>query len=253
MYNIHALQPTLSNKIFAAGIKYYELIKLAIKPSVYKDNHSKEYFPFILNAVVKGYTVLDVGSHQRNYLSDMFKISKLPGKLVAFETTTATYSYLTQMKQLMNFDNICIEQLEISEVLQELPEANNTSGGTVIDFNARVNIENRTVPGRGKIDDYCLKNFAIPALIKFKLELNNIDVLFSATQLLQKYKPQVLLECVEGKVSRDTLIKTFEFLTDLHYSGSFILDTIKVPLASFDFNIYQNEVLGFYCTNFIFE
>ena len=38
MYYTNVLQPIFSNRILAAAIKFYEVIKVAVSPSVYKDN-----------------------------------------------------------------------------------------------------------------------------------------------------------------------------------------------------------------------
>lgn len=250
MYHNNIAQAMHSNKFFVASLKLYELFKLAVKPSAYKDNNSKEYLPYILNAAVKGYTVLDIGSHKRSYFFDILKISKLPGKLIAFETSSGIYSYLQKMKRLVNLENITVEELAFTN---NNAEKDNTTGAPVIDFKSKKNKDEIELHQHNMVDDYCCSNFIVPALIKFKLEGNELGVLYGAKETLRKYQPQILIECSEGIVTRDTLLKAFKFLTDLNYSGYFILDELKIPLTSFDFNIYQNEVLGFYCNNFIFE
>lgn len=78
MYNTNFAHTIYSNKIFVAAAKLYELIKLRLKPANSKNDKSKEYLPYILNAVSKGYTVLDIGTHKRAYFFELFKISKLP-------------------------------------------------------------------------------------------------------------------------------------------------------------------------------
>ena len=259
MYNTNVLPSVYSSKIFAAGIRFYELIKHAMKPSRYKDNNSKEYLPYILNAVVKGYTVLDIGSHKRAYFIDLFKIAKFPGKLIAFERDKAVFNYLQKMKRLLHFQNIVLEQFLISKENEGAFHSNASTtkdqlkSAPVIDFRARTNRAENEEIKLGIIDHYCFQNFVIPALIKIKLGRSDVDVLQGAKQVMQKYKPKILIECSEGMVGREALLQAFSFLAGLHYTGYFILDTIKVPLANFDFNIYQNEVLGYYCNNFIFE
>jgi FkbM family methyltransferase len=247
MYHTRAVQ---SNKLFAESIKLYERIKVAVKPSVYKDNNSKEYLPYILNAAVKGYTVLDIGSHKRSYFFDLLKISRLPGRLIAFETSSSIYSYLQKMKRLIHLENITIEDLTFTKNYAEKVK---TTAATIIDFTSKKNKDETDLSNHNMVDNYCFSNCIVPALIKFKLEGNELTALYSAKKTLKKYQPQILLECSEGIVIRKTLLKAFKFLTDLNYSGYFILDELKIPLTSFDFNIYQNEVLGFYCNNFIFE
>jgi FkbM family methyltransferase len=257
MYNANVVQPLYSNKIFSAAFRMYELFKLSLTPAIKKDSNSKEYLPYILDAVAKGYTVLDIGAHKKSCSFDLNKISKLPGRLVVFETNAMIYNYLQKLKHLMHFENIIIEHFSAKDDLKtgagSAKKTDGITGATVIDFNSRITKEGNNVTAKGTLDYYCSIKFIIPALIKFKLNGNDLTALQGAKEIIRKYKPQVLIECSEGKTSRETLTSTFKLLSDLHYKGYFILDTIKVPLANFDFNTYQNEVLGFYCNNFIFE
>lgn len=256
MYNTNVVQPVYSNKIFSAAFKIYELFKLSLTPALSKDNASKEYLPYILSAVAKGYTVLDIGTHKKKFSLDLNKISKQPGRLIVFETSPLIYRYLQKLKQLMNFDNVIIEQFGKTDPrlsCDTTKKADGATGATVIDFNSIVIKEVDTAPAKDTIDYYCSLNFIVPALLKFRLEENDLSTLQGSKEVINKYKPQILIETFEGKTSREILTAAFKFLSGLHYKGYFILDTIKVPLANFDFNIYQNEVLGFYCNNFIFE
>ncbi len=67
------------------------------------------------------------------------------------------------------------------------------------------------------------------------------------------YKPKILLRCDQRIAGKQKVMTTFQFLTELNYSGHFILDTINIPLINFDFNVYQNEHNDFYCNEFMFE
>lgn len=248
-----------SNKFFVAGVKFYEFLKLAVTPKVYKSNESKEYVSFILKAIERGQTVLDIGSHKRDYFFTLLKIAKSPGKVVAFDSQSGICNYLLKMKHLLKLKNVTIEHLAIAETTGKLWTTNTSYKSTsayvapVIDFKERINLEANESITIDTIDNYCTTHRIVPGLLKFKLERNGLNILLGATEVLKKYKPQVLIETAESHVSQETLLKTFKFLSDLKYSGYFILDTMKIPLASFDFNIYQNEVLGFYCNSFLFE
>lgn len=257
MYNSNVVQPLYSNKIFSAALRMYELFKLSVNPAIDKTGNSKEYLPYIVSALSKGYTVVDVGRHKKSYSLDLTKICKLPGRLVTLEGNHEVYNYLQKLKHLMNFDNIIIEELDnkvdVKSQSSVQKKAVSASGATIIDFRSTLEKNTDDINSKATIDRYCSNNFIIPSLIKFKLDENDLSILYGAKNVLQKYKPQVLIECFEGKTSRHTLTATFKFLAGLHYNGYFILDTIKIPLANFDFNTYQNEVLGFYCNNFVFE
>jgi hypothetical protein len=259
MYTHQIAQTIYSNKFLAAAGKLYELIKLQLRPSFSKDDNCKEYLPYIIDTISKGYTVLDIGCHKRRYIFDLLKLSKLPGRMILFENASPVYKYFFKIKQLLHLANVFIEQ---SFAVNTNSDSSKSSGdnksdrsaqATIIDFTLRINKGQDERAASGTVDSYCASNCIIPALIKFKLERNDLNHLKGSGQILKKYKPDVLIECAEGTVSRETLSEAFDFLADLNYAGYFILDTIKVPLRSFDFNIYQNDVLGFYCNNFIFK
>lgn len=253
MYITNMAEPLYSNRIFASVCKIYELLKLSLKPSVHTQNSSKEYLPYILQAMAKGYTVLDIGSHKKEYCFDLFKISKLSGKLITFEQSDETYNYLCRMKKLSKLDNITVDPLFVPANNKAVStKRRKASGATVIDFKVKINKKENDSTGN-TVDDYCADNFIVPALIKVRLDGGKLEVLQGAKEVLRKYKPGILIECASNVACRETLITSFKFLSDLCYAGYFILDEIKVPLANFDFNIYQNEVLGFYCNNFYFE
>ena len=256
MYNTNIAHTLYSNKLFVGAAKLYELIKLHLRPLTNREDKSKEYFPYIINAALKGYTILDIGSHRRSYFFDLFKISKLPGKVILFENTLSVLNYMSRMRQLMNVRNLVVEPVFTAQSESNAPGSIDYKGDNfamVIDFKARISKDqNESVPTE-TIDSYCAAKFIVPALIKLKLDKNDLHYLHGAKQILKKYKPEILIECTEGTVSRQTLMAAFDFLADLNYSGYFILDTIKVPLRSFDFNIYQNEITGYYCKNFIFQ
>lgn len=259
MYNTTVVHAVNTNSLFAAGIKLYETIKLAMKPGVYSKNDSREYFPFMVNAAAKGLTILDIGDHRRQYLFDMLKISKHKGNVVVFESNAVIYNYLVKMRQMLKLKNVWIERSFLSETTGKVWTANpyyksNGSGSaTIIDFKTRTDKEANEAVDVETIDQYCLNNSICPGLIKIKPEGNELNVLRGSVKTIAQHKPQILIECAGRNIGRERLLQTFNFLTDLKYSGYFILDTLKIPLASFDFNIYQNEILGFYCTNFIFE
>src|SRR4051812_7726281 len=111
MYTTNIAQVIYSNRVLTAGKKLFELLKLAAKPGVSKNDNSREYLPYILSIMSKGYTVLDIGTHRRDYIFDMLKIAKLPGRLVVMETGDGFQHYFKKMKQLLNLDRIIIEQL----------------------------------------------------------------------------------------------------------------------------------------------
>jgi len=259
MYTTNLPRVINAHTVLAAVIKVYESLRLQLKQREYKNDNSKEYLSYMLKAVDKGHTVLDIGRHKKDYFFVMLRIVKHNGRLIAFENNEKISSYLLKMKQLLQLNNITIEDESIAGTEGELLTSDSSTrrkkpaGALVIDFEVRTDTDRNKPITKNTIDNYCTTNCIKPGLIKFKLQGNEVEILKGATETIQRYKPTILFECGERNVSRETLLKTFGVLYSLKYSGYFILDTMKIPLTSFDFNLYQNEILGYYCNNFIFE
>lgn len=257
MYYTNIKQPLNTHTIFSAGIRMFEYLKLSLKPGVYKNTDNKEWLTYLLHATSPNLTVVDVGSHKREYLFDMIKVSKHAEKLIAFECDAAIYNYLNKMKHWLKLRNVAIETLSLPARQHTSTEndrkKNEATIAPVINLKQRINSNRKARPAYTSLDNYFLATGIQPGLLKIKTDGNELDILKGSIKTLELYKPKILLECRETQRSRDRLLSTFKFLTDLHYHGYFILDTMKIPLANFDFNIYQNEIYGFYCNNFLFE
>ena len=108
MYSANVVSVMNTQKFFAAGIKLYEYLKQAVKPEVSRPRENKECMSFLLNAVIKGQTVLDIGSHNRQYLFDLLKLSKHRGNILAFDSNFDVCSCLVTIKQLLGVQNVTI-------------------------------------------------------------------------------------------------------------------------------------------------
>lgn len=103
------------------------------------------------------------------------------------------------------------------------------------------------------LDDYCEKKNMHPSFLKIDSGGNELKILMGAINTLKMYKPKILLKCKERLAGAQNMIETFRLLRQLNYKGYFVLDTIKIPVVNFDFNLYQNNCNNFYCSNFMFE
>ena len=82
---------------------------------------------------------------------------------------------------------------------------------------------------------------------------NELKLLKGAITILKNDKPKILLKCEERLAGAQNVLETFKYLQQLGYTGFFVLDTIRIPIVNFDFNLYQNTCNNFYCNNFMFE
>lgn len=256
MYNTHVARISNNQKIFETGSRLLEFFTLSIKWAMYKKKDDNEALSYFLNLIKKESTVLDIGTHNDDYLYQMLKMAKRSGKFIAFENEPDIYDYLSGKKEILKCKNVTIEHLPFSEVTGKTTpgvSSHKRSSATVIDFKTRINQEAKEATPAKTLDNYCRTNNIEPDFLKINGEGNELAILNGAVEILRKYKPAILIQCEERHAGRDNILKTFKFLTDLKYSGYFILDIMKIPLGNFDFNIYQNPLSNFYCSDFIFE
>lgn len=256
MYHPPIAPVSNSQKIFEMGNRFLEFFTLSLRSALHKKKDENKAFSYFLNSIKKGSTVLDIGTHNYDYLYQMLKMAKRSGKLIAVESEPDIYNYLFEKKEILKCKNIMIERLQFAEVTGKTTSGISLSkrnGATVIDLKTRINQGFKEVAAAQTLDNYCAINNIIPDLLKINGEGKELAILYGSVEILSKYRPKILIECEQRHAGRDTILKTFKLLTDLKYSGYFILDDMKLPLANFDFNIYQNPLSNFYCKDFIFE
>ncbi len=167
------------------------------------------------------------------------------------------------MKDIFNWNNLTIEHLALSDsagsVTLFIPanrKSNASSpGATIVE-----QLKNKTGPGRTEIvstetlDAYCNRNHIQPGLLKIDVEGNELKIFQGGIETLKKYKPKIMVEIEALHVGQQQVLKTFTFLESLGYSGYFIHGLNRIPLATFNFNGYQNiNDRKNYCNNFVFE
>ena len=256
MYNTNIAHVTNHQNIFEAGLRLLESFTLSIKSAVHKKKDENESFSYFLGLIKKGSTVMDIGTHDYDYLYQMLKMAKRSGRFIAFESEPDIYDYLFDKKEILKCKNVTLEHLPFTEVTGKRTPGNSLrkkNGATVIDFKTPANQDTREGIRPQTVDCYCRTNEIVPDFLKINGDGNEIEILNGAVEVLQKYKPKIFIKCEERHAGRDNILKTFKLLTNLKYSGYFILEDIKIPLRNFDFNIYQNPFSNFYCSDFIFE
>ncbi|MEJ7680766.1 MAG: FkbM family methyltransferase [Segetibacter sp.] len=256
MYTTNIAHVLHNQKIFETGSRLLQFFTLSLKSAVHKNKDDNETLSYFLNLIRKGSTVLDIGAHNDDYLYLMLKMAKRAGSFITFESEPDMYDYLSEKKEILKLKNVTVEQLAFSEIKVKTTSnvsLQKKSSATVIDFKTRISQEAKKAPAAHTLDNYCTTHHIQPGFLKINGQGNELSILNGATEILQRHKPKILLECEERHSGQGNVLKTFQFLTDLKYSGYFILDVMKIPLINFDSNIYQNPLSNFYCKEFIFE
>jgi FkbM family methyltransferase len=243
-------------------MKFIEHIKLSHRAYKYRNKEDRGGIKYILNTVKTGQTVFDIGAHKGGYLYLMLNRIGVKGRLFAFEPQSILYTYLTRIKTLFNWNNVTIEHLALSDTYGNatlyIPinkSRPSSPSSTLIMPLERKNIRAEEVVDTETLDRYCQKNNIKPDFLKIDTEGNELNILKGGIQTIKKYKPKILMECEARHVGREKVCETFKLLGDLGYKGYFIFGADRIPLAAFNFEIYQNPlaVKKMYCNNFIFD
>ena len=175
MYYTNINKP-LTHKLFSAGIKMFEYLKLSLKPGMYKNTDHKEWLKYLLNYTGKNLTVIDIGNHRRDFLFDLIKLSNHSGQIIAFESETRNYDYFAKMKHLLKLKNVIIESLALpSTVTVNVPaktvyKKSLTHAAPAVDIKERINKEPIASLAAGSLDNYFLSNKIKPHVLKIKAE-----------------------------------------------------------------------------------
>jgi len=243
-------------------MKVIEKVKLFLRAKKYKNRDDKGGITYINNAIKTGQTIIDIGAHKAGYLYYIQKRVGISGKIYAFEPQSLLFDYLIKIKGIMNWGNIVIEKIAISDTIGSVnlyiptnKTGQNTSpSATILEDNNIKSITRTETVLTDTLDNYCTKNDIEPNFIKIDVEGNELKVFKGGLNILTKYKPKIIVEIEAIHVGKERVIETFEFLKSIGYQGRIVHDTGEIPLEEFSFEKYQNKDDKVnYCNNFIFE
>ncbi len=239
------------NRFLSAGVNILERCRLSLQASRAR-KYENEIISCIENSIEEGDTIIDIGSGEFKYLYFMKRKLGNSGKIIAFEFQPSLYQHLNYIKRIFRWKNVDIELIRFYKILH----AGNTERIITSRANRAVVLNLNAFAGHNispALDNYFNDHDIKPRLIKINAAGNELEILQGCVDTLRKYRPTLILKCDQRTSDKQKLRDTFNYLTRLNYTGHFILDTIKVPLTNFDFNMYQNECNDFYCTEFIFK
>lgn len=243
-------------------MNWIEKIKLIHRALKYKNRDDKGGIAYINEAVKKGNTVFDIGAHKGGYLYFMQKNVGMGGQIHAFEPQSFLYKYLVKMKPIMDWDNVTINNIALSDsgatatlfIPSNVTGDHSSPSATIFDQHTLGEVVKTETVSTMTVDYYCEKHQLKPALLKIDVEGNELKVFKGAIQTLQKYKPKIIVEIEAAHVGMEQVLATFDFLKQLGYHGRIIHGMNQLPLADFSFDKHQNlNDMNNYCNNFIFE
>lgn len=243
-------------------MNWIQKFKLKHRALKYKNRDDKGGIAYIHEAVKKGDTVLDIGAHKGGYLYFMQKIVGQGGQIHAFEPQSALFSYLVKMKPIMQWDNVTINNIALSDsdatatlfIPANVTDQSSSPGATIFDQHTLAEVAKTETVHTTTLDFYCEKHHIQPHVLKIDVEGNELKVFKGAIQTLKKHKPKIIVEIEASHVGKSQVLATLEFLKELGYEGKLIHGMQQLPLSEFSFEKYQNkEDMKNYCNNFIFE
>lgn len=238
-----------------------ESIKLRCRAIKYKTQNDKGGIVYINNAIKPGQTVFDIGAHKAGYLYFMLNQVGEKGKVVAFEPQTILFHYITKLEKLFGWKNVTVEHLALSDRTGEttlyIPTnkvKKGSSPGASVLKSKNDNNSFTEIVAVETLDSYCTRQNIVPDFLKIDIEGNELNLFHGGINILQKYKPKIIVEIEARHAGKEKVLETFKFMKSLDYEGCFIHGLNRIPLNSFSFEKYQNlNDKTNYCNNFTFE
>lgn len=240
--------------------KIFKLFNLSFR-AIRRRKDASGIVRYIESSIKEGDIIFDIGSEEDDYLYIIRRKLGRTGRIIAFESRPYLLQQLTHLKKIFGWKNVELESLIFSDspctkTVYNSGDANCRNvphDAIIINMNDSKGDYVRETIQIDTLDNYCKKNNIHPSFLKIDADGNELKLLKGAMNTLKNDKPKILLKCEEKLAGANNVMETFRYLHQLNYSGYFVLDTIQIPVANFDFNLYQNTYNNFYCNNFMFE
>ena len=95
--------------------KIIEKQKLRLRANRYRNKLDKGGIAYLLSAIKKGQTVMDIGAHKAGYLYWMVKQTGNTGMVYSFEPQRRLYEYIGKIKTIYRWDNLVVENMALSD------------------------------------------------------------------------------------------------------------------------------------------
>lgn len=210
-----------------------------------------------------GQTAVDVGAFKGAYTFWMQRSVGPGGVVIAFEPQPRQVEYLRDVLDAMDFRNVTLEAMGVSDAPDILPfylprpgrgSAHDASFVAKGDPNS---VDPIDVPVT-TLDTYFADRPDKPDFLKIDVEGHELAVLEGAREILTTSRPTLLLECETRHRPDGDVQPVLSFLASLGYMGSFFQSGRRMPVAQFDVVRHQQHEPGerlpkTYVNNFAFE
>ncbi len=239
-----SIQNTILTLIEKISPKLLFKIKILLKVGCEREI---EFIPYLCK---KDMISIDIGSNWGRYTFEMSKYSK---KVYAFEPNPKLCKFLRKV-----FDsNIEIKEIALSDTESKtnLRYVDVNLGISTIEEENQLNGENKISSIQVKTKKLDQYNFEPISLIKIDVEGHEQVILNGAKNILQKFKPAIIIE-IEERHKPNSIDYITKFLEKIDYHGFFILNNSLQEINKFEINKHQNfserKNIGIYINNFIF-
>lgn len=203
----------------------------------YRLRTESESIKFLLEQNLTGETLLDIGANKGIYTYWMSKKAGRNGRVLSFEPQPELRSFLNDVKQSFNLQNVTI----INEGLSDTPGKFKMYRKKAGAGGAKLAKPGEVIPEKEglrevevsltTLDEYLEdKKLNKISFIKCDVEGHELHVFKGAEKTLKAHMPTLLFECLHQEAIRGEL---FTYLTDLGYKGFFIQNNKKVDYRNF--------------------
>ena len=193
---------------FLAGYKW--ILDKNYGRAYFKGYYEPKLTKYICESLDERSCFIDIGSHA-GYFSLLAASIAKHGSVISFEPDKSNYSYLSNIKNLNHVSNWATVNAAVGDYNGELRFRTGDSSST--GFVAQ---DGDVVVRQVSLDSYIsLMNINKIDLIKIDVEGFAANVLKGSLETINKFKPEILLECHLGSdefhVAWDLLYKTYNF------------------------------------------
>jgi FkbM family methyltransferase len=216
---------------------------------------------FVRQSLQPGQVAVDIGCHKGAYTYWMRRRVGPSGAVYAFEPQPKQLGYLRRAFSAMNYDNVEIVPMALSNKSGELPLHTTAISTHFATLEARADdrgakSENVDVT---TLDEFFSGARRRPNFLKIDVEGHELSVLEGGRRTLELYHPTILVECEARHRPGGNVRPVFDFLESMGYSGSFFCLGGRRLLSEFDLAVHQQcdpnavKLPPEYANNFAFE
>ncbi len=230
---------------------------------------------FVRKSLQPGQVAVDIGCHKGAYTYWMRRRVGPSGAVYAFEPQSKQIAYLHEAFSAMQYDNVEIVPLAVSDRCGQLPlylqsvsthfaslEPRSEERGARSEYhnsNSVLHAASSQLVDVTTLDVFFTDGRRPPHFLKIDVEGHELSVLEGGRRTLESHHPTILVECESRHRPDGDVRPVFNLLESLGYTGSFFWRGSRRPLSEFDPAVHQgldsntDQLPADYANNFAFE